>query len=120
MVDHDYFGHQAEPTRGIGRTFVAFALRQGSMGGIECITVEIAAVGPAGRVIWRDIAAWRRVWASLTMVKVPQTVTSEVWGFVLAHMDYPEGPREVCYGLTWSLMHMEPLIRVNVAFLGAW
>ena len=62
-VDHD-FGRPAVPTRGMGRVLVALTLLHGFMGGMGCIAVEIAAVGPAGRVKWRDILAWRRVGAS--------------------------------------------------------
>ena len=62
-VDHD-FGRPAVPTRGIGRVLVALTLPPGFMGGMGCIAVEIAAVGPAGLVKWSDILAWRRVWAS--------------------------------------------------------
>ena len=63
VVDHD-FGRPAVPTRGIRHAVVALTLPQGFMDGMGCIAVEIAAVGPAGRVKWRDILAWRRVWAS--------------------------------------------------------
>ena len=55
-VDHD-FGRPAVPTRGIGRVLVALTLPPGLMGGMGCIAVEIAAVGPAGRVKWSDIMA---------------------------------------------------------------
>ena len=63
VVDHD-FGRPAVPTRGMGRVLVALTLLPGFMGGMGCIAVEIAAVGPAGRVKWSDTMAWRRVWAS--------------------------------------------------------
>ena len=53
-VDHD-FGRPAVPTRGMGRVLVAQTLPYGFMGGMGCIAVEIAAVGPAGRVKWREI-----------------------------------------------------------------
>ena len=62
-VDHD-FGRPAVPTRGMGRVLVAQTLPHGLMGGMECIAVKIAAVGPAGAVKWSDILVWRRVWAS--------------------------------------------------------
>ena len=62
-VDHD-FGRPAVPTRGVGRVVVALTLLQGSMSGMGCIAVEIAALGPTGRVKWRCIVTWRRVWAS--------------------------------------------------------
>ena len=62
-VDHD-FGRPAVPTRGIRRVLVAQTLPHGFVGGMGCIAVEIAAMGPAGRVKWSDILAWRRVWAS--------------------------------------------------------
>ena len=61
-VDHD-FGRPAVPTRGIGRVLVALTLPPG-MGGMGCIAVKIAALGPAGRVKWSDTMAWRLVWAS--------------------------------------------------------
>ena len=50
-VDHD-FGRPLVPTRGIRHALVALTLPQGSMGGMGCIIVEIAAVGPTGRVKW--------------------------------------------------------------------
>ena len=62
-VDHD-IGRPAVPTRGIRHALAALTLPQGSMDGMRCITVEIAAVGPAGRVKWSDILAWRLAWAS--------------------------------------------------------
>ena len=62
-VDHD-FGRLAVPTRDIRHALVALILPQGSMGGMGCIIVEIAALGPAGRVKWSDILAWRLAWAS--------------------------------------------------------
>ena len=54
VVDHD-FGHPAVPKP---------TLPPGFMGGMGCIAVEIAAVGPAGRVKWSDILATRLAWAS--------------------------------------------------------
>ena len=63
VVDHD-FGRPAVPTRGIRHAVVALTFPQGSMGGMGCITVEIAAVGPTGRVKWSDILATRLAWAS--------------------------------------------------------
>ena len=83
------------------------------MDGMVCIAVEIAAVGPAVRVKWRDIEAWRRVWASWTMAKVPQTVTSEVWGVPWARMLYPEGPWGAWDGFAWYLMRWEATVWVN-------
>ena len=62
-VDHD-FGRLAVPTRGIGRVLVAQTLPHGFMGGMGCIAVEIAAVGPPELVKWSDILAWRLAWAS--------------------------------------------------------
>ena len=46
VVEHD-FGRLAVHARGIGRVLVAQTLPHGFMGGMGCIPVEIAAVGPA-------------------------------------------------------------------------
>ena len=63
VANHD-FGRPAVPTRGIRHALVALTLPKVSMGGMRCITVEIAAVGPTGRVKWSDILATRLAWAS--------------------------------------------------------
>ena len=39
--------------------------------------------------------------APWAMAKVPQTVTSEVWGVPWERMHYPEGPWEVWDGFAW-------------------
>ena len=63
VVYHD-FGRPVVHARGIRRILVAQTLPHGFMGGMGCIAVEIAAVGPAGLVKWSDILAWRLAWAS--------------------------------------------------------
>ena len=63
VVYHD-FGRPVVHARGIRRILVAQTLPHGFMGGMGCIAVEIAAVGPPELVKWSDILATRLAWAS--------------------------------------------------------